>query len=43
MGACMSSGPVDISEEDKKRHKEAEKSLREARTPHFPYTLPPRP
>ncbi|KAH9836650.1 heterotrimeric G protein alpha subunit 4 [Rhodofomes roseus] len=32
MGACMSSGPVDVSEEDKKRHKEAEKSLREART-----------
>ncbi|TFY53212.1 hypothetical protein EVJ58_g9572 [Rhodofomes roseus] len=28
----MSSGPVDVSEEDKKRHKEAEKSLREART-----------
>ncbi|EPS99657.1 hypothetical protein FOMPIDRAFT_1024123 [Fomitopsis schrenkii] len=32
MGACMSSGPIDVSEEDKKRHREAEKSLREAKS-----------
>ncbi|KZT68855.1 heterotrimeric G protein alpha subunit 4 [Daedalea quercina L-15889] len=31
MGACMSSGPVDVSEEDKRRHREAEKSLKEAK------------
>ena len=31
MGACMSSGGVDVSEEDKRLHREAEKSLKEVR------------
>ncbi|KAI0757461.1 heterotrimeric G protein alpha subunit 4 [Daedaleopsis nitida] len=31
MGACMSSGAVEISEEDKRMHREAEKSLKEAK------------
>ncbi|KAI0286640.1 guanine nucleotide binding protein, alpha subunit [Russula aff. rugulosa BPL654] len=29
MGNCMSTGSVDVSEEDKRRHREAEKSLKE--------------
>ena len=32
MGACMSSGG-DMTEEDKRLHREAEKSLREVRWP----------
>lgn len=40
MGACMSSGPVEISEEDKRLHREAEKSLKEVRPlPLSPPTL----
>lgn len=31
MGACMSSGGIEVSEEDKRLHKEAEKSLKEVR------------
>lgn len=31
MGACMSSGGIDVSEEDKRLHREAEKSLKEVR------------
>ncbi|KZT09053.1 heterotrimeric G protein alpha subunit 4 [Laetiporus sulphureus 93-53] len=32
MGACLSSGPLDnVTEEDKRRHREAEKSLKEAK------------
>ncbi|OBZ79496.1 Guanine nucleotide-binding protein alpha-2 subunit [Grifola frondosa] len=31
MGACMSSGVVEVSEEDKRMHREAEKSLKEAK------------
>jgi hypothetical protein len=31
MGNCMSATAVDISEDDKRRHKEAEKSLKEVR------------
>ncbi len=31
MGACMSSGSVEISDEDKRLHREAEKSLKEVR------------
>ncbi|KAI0932808.1 hypothetical protein AcW1_000176 [Taiwanofungus camphoratus] len=31
MGACMSSGGIEVSEEDKRLHKEAEKSLKEAK------------
>ncbi|KAI0761646.1 heterotrimeric G protein alpha subunit 4 [Trametes elegans] len=31
MGACMSSGAVEISEEEKRLHREAEKSLKEAK------------
>lgn len=29
MGACFSAGSFDVSEEDKRRHREAEKSLKE--------------
>ncbi len=29
MGACMSSGPIEVSEEDKRLHREAEKQLKE--------------
>ncbi len=42
MGACMSSGGIEVSEEDKRLHREAEKSLRDVR----PYLLsgePPSP
>lgn len=31
MGNCMSAGSVEVSEEDKRRHREAEKSLKEVR------------
>ncbi|KAI1789170.1 heterotrimeric G protein alpha subunit 4 [Ganoderma leucocontextum] len=31
MGACMSSGGIEVSDEDKRLHREAEKSLREAK------------
>ncbi|KAI0005345.1 heterotrimeric G protein alpha subunit 4 [Russula compacta] len=31
MGNCISGGAVEVSDEDRRRHKEAEKSLREAR------------
>lgn len=31
MGACMSSGGIEVSEEDKRLHREAEKSLKEVR------------
>ncbi|THG93841.1 hypothetical protein EW026_g7506 [Hermanssonia centrifuga] len=31
MGACMSSGAIEVSEEDKRLHREAEKSLKEAK------------
>ncbi|KAH9891159.1 heterotrimeric G protein alpha subunit 4 [Cubamyces lactineus] len=31
MGACMSSGAIEVSDEEKRLHREAEKSLREAR------------
>ena len=30
MGACLSSGGFEVSEDDKRRHREAEKSLKEA-------------
>ncbi|KAI0045735.1 heterotrimeric G protein alpha subunit 4 [Auriscalpium vulgare] len=32
MGLCMSSGGVDVSDEDKRLHREAEKQLKDART-----------
>ncbi|ETW87715.1 hypothetical protein HETIRDRAFT_378879 [Heterobasidion irregulare TC 32-1] len=32
MGLCISSGPVDVTEEDKRRHREAEKALKDAKT-----------
>ena len=32
MGACMSSGGIEVTEEDKRLHREAEKSLREVRS-----------
>ncbi|KAI0063228.1 heterotrimeric G protein alpha subunit 4 [Artomyces pyxidatus] len=32
MGLCMSTGGVEVTEDDKRLHREAEKSLREART-----------
>ena len=35
MGACMSSGSIDVSEEDKRLHREAEKSLKEVRIPFY--------
>lgn len=31
MGNCMSTGSVEVSDEDKRRHREAEKSLKEVR------------
>jgi hypothetical protein len=31
MGNCMSSGAAEVSDEDKRRHREAEKSLKEVR------------
>lgn len=31
MGNCMSTSSVEVSDEDKRRHKEAEKSLKEVR------------
>ena len=31
MGACMSSGGIEVSEEDKRRNREVEKNLREVR------------
>jgi hypothetical protein len=31
MGNCMSVGAVEVSDEDKRRHREAEKSLKEVR------------
>lgn len=31
MGTCMSVGSIEVSEEDKRRHREAEKSLKEVR------------
>ena len=31
MGNCMSAGSVEVSDEDKRRHREAEKSLKEVR------------
>lgn len=36
MGACMSSGGIEVSEEDKRLHREAEKSLKEVRPYHLP-------
>ena len=35
MGACMSTGVIEVSEEDKRRNKEVEKELKEVRTMHF--------
>ncbi len=35
MGACMSSGAIEVSEEDKRLHREAEKSLKEVRVSLF--------
>ena len=32
MGNCMSAGSVEVSDEDKRKHREAEKSLKEVRT-----------
>ncbi|KAI0344010.1 heterotrimeric G protein alpha subunit 4 [Trametopsis cervina] len=31
MGACMSSGHIEVSEEDKRKHREAERALKEAK------------
>lgn len=31
MGACMSSGGIEVTEEDKRRNREVEKNLREVR------------
>ncbi len=31
MGACMSSGGLEVSEEEKRLHREAEKNLKEVR------------
>lgn len=31
MGNCMSAGSVEVSDEDKRRHREVEKSLKEVR------------
>ena len=35
MGACMSTGVIEVSEEDKRRNKEVEKELKEVRTMQF--------
>ena len=35
MGACMSTGVIEVSEEDKRRNKEVEKELKEVRTMRF--------
>lgn len=35
MGNCISGGAVEVSDEDRRRHKEAEKSLREVRIQHL--------
>lgn len=39
MGNCMSVGAIDVSDEDKRRHREAEKSLKEVRSRHSWRTL----
>jgi guanine nucleotide-binding protein subunit alpha len=31
MGNCMSTGGIEVSDDDKRRHREAEKSLKEVR------------
>ena len=35
MGSCMSTGVIEVSEEDKRRNREVEKELKEVRIKHF--------
>jgi hypothetical protein len=39
MGNCISAGSVEVSDEDKRKHKEAEKSMKEVRI-QFPVFFP---